>query len=57
MNIKIKGFYKRSLDKYQSFFCYNQNKCVVSIITRNRCKSCRFKKCIKEGMSIDGINH
>lgn len=24
-------------------------------MTRNRCKSCRFKKCIREGMSIDGI--
>ena len=23
--------------------------------TRIRCRSCRFKKCTKEGMSIDGI--
>ena len=28
---------------------------MINVITRNRCKSCRFKKCIKEGMSIDGI--
>lgn len=50
-----KGFYKRSLSKHKSYFCYNKNNCIINMITRNRCKSCRFKKCVKQGMSIDGI--
>lgn len=50
-----KGFYKRSLKKHESYFCFQKNNCCINKITRNRCKACRFKKCIKEGMSIDGI--
>ena len=51
---QIKGFYKRSLDKYPSYFCFHQGKCQINKVSRNRCKSCRFKKCLREGMSIDG---
>lgn len=48
-----KGFYKRSTNKNESYICTNENNCLMNKITRNRCKSCRYRKCIKEGMSID----
>lgn len=38
-----------------NFFCIAKDNCVISKNTRNRCRSCRFKKCTREGMSIDGI--
>ena len=55
IHILNQGFYKRSLKKHESYFCFQKNNCAINKITRNRCKACRFKKCLKEGMSIDGI--
>ena len=43
------------MKKHESYFCFQKNNCAINKITRNRCKACRFKKCLKEGMSIDGI--
>ena len=45
--VKIKGFYRRSLSRDLNFSCSNNNKCVINMITRNRCRSCRFNKVIK----------
>jgi len=52
-----KGFFKRSLSKYKAYYCFNSNKhnCEINLINRNKCKSCRFKKCLSQGMSIKGI--
>ena len=55
MNKKTKGFFKRGLNKYVGFICINGNDCTINKITRNRCKACRFKRCLRKGMSIDGI--
>lgn len=49
-----KGFFKRSLNKYIGYICLNENKCPINKTTRNKCKSCRFRKCLRKGMSIDG---
>ncbi|CAF2851584.1 unnamed protein product [Rotaria sp. Silwood2] len=50
-----KGFFKRSITRDVSHQCLFGNKCIVSAGTRNRCKSCRFNRCIKQGMSMDSV--
>lgn len=35
--------------------CFFGGRCVVNIETRNRCKACRFRRCIEEGMSMESV--
>ena len=51
-----KGFFRRmakerELGKYR---CSKTGACEINTSTRNLCKSCRYKKCIDAGMSIEG---
>lgn len=51
-----KGFFRRmakerELGKYR---CSKSGACEINTSTRNLCKSCRYKKCIDAGMSIEG---
>ncbi|CAM4795194.1 unnamed protein product [Rotaria magnacalcarata] len=50
-----KGFFKRSILRKEKYRCYFGDGCVINTDNRNRCKSCRFHKCLKEGMSVDGV--
>ncbi|CAF3838385.1 unnamed protein product [Rotaria sp. Silwood1] len=50
-----KGFFKRSITQGVSNQCLFGNKCIVTTGTRNRCKSCRFNRCIEQGMSMDCV--
>ncbi|CAF2099046.1 unnamed protein product [Rotaria magnacalcarata] len=50
-----KGFFKRSITRGISNHCLFGNKCIISAGTRNRCKSCRFRRCIEQGMSMDSV--
>lgn len=38
-----------------SYRCFFGEKCIINIDTRNRCKPCRFNRCIEQGMSIDSV--
>ena len=38
----------------EKYRCYFGDKCIIDSHNRNRCKSCRFQKCLKEGMSVEG---
>ena len=49
-----KGFYKRSASRKRLYFCLNKNKCNVTVDNRKNCKACRYKKCIDEGMGVEG---
>jgi len=51
----FKGFFKRSILRKEKYRCYFGDKCVINSDNRNRCKSCRFQKCLKEGMSVEGL--
>ncbi|KAK7099209.1 uncharacterized protein [Littorina saxatilis] len=50
-----KGFYKRSIPKGEKYRCYFGGTCVISPENRNRCKSCRFRKCLEQGMAMEAV--
>ncbi|CAF1135320.1 unnamed protein product [Adineta steineri] len=50
-----KGFFKRSILRKEKYRCYFDNSCIINVTNRNRCKACRFRRCIGEGMSVDGV--
>ena len=52
--ISTKGFFKRSILKKEKYSCFFNNKCEITPQHRNRCKACRFDKCLAEGMSMQG---
>jgi hypothetical protein len=54
MSFYFQGFFKRSILRKEKYRCYFDNTCLINVTNRNRCKSCRFRRCIDEGMSVDG---
>ncbi|CAD5120779.1 DgyrCDS9339 [Dimorphilus gyrociliatus] len=50
-----KGFFKRSITKNESYKCYFGEKCVLNPQNRNRCKACRFRRCLQAGMSLEAV--
>lgn len=48
----FQDFFAQSQSKHSDFVCVADNNCVLDIQNRNKCDSCRFNKCISEGMSI-----
>lgn len=50
-----KGFFKRSILRKEKYRCYFDNACLINVTNRNRCKACRFRRCLDEGMSVDGV--
>ncbi|KAL3874287.1 hypothetical protein ACJMK2_037326 [Sinanodonta woodiana] len=51
-----KGFFRRMAkerepERYQ---CVKKGSCEINTMTRNICKSCRYRKCLEVGMSIEG---
>ncbi|CAF0892663.1 unnamed protein product [Didymodactylos carnosus] len=50
-----KGFFKRSILRKEKYRCYFGDSCIINLDNRNRCKSCRFRKCMNEGMSVNGV--
>lgn len=51
----FQGFFKRSILRKEKYRCYFGDKCIIDSHNRNRCKSCRFQKCLNEGMSVEGV--
>lgn len=49
-----KGFFKRCTLKTEMYTCFFGNACPITAKNRNRCKSCRFRKCLEVNMSIQG---
>ncbi|CAF2774678.1 unnamed protein product [Rotaria sp. Silwood2] len=50
-----KGFFKRSITQGLPYRCFFGDKCIINIETRNRCKACRFKRCLKQGMAMESV--
>jgi hypothetical protein len=53
--LNLKVFFKRSMIKTKKYNCYNKEKCLITPLKRKNCKACRFKKCLINGMSLEGI--
>lgn len=52
----VQGFFRRmakerEAEKYQ---CNKSGDCEINMITRNLCKACRYRACIKAGMCVEG---
>ncbi|XP_055333450.1 LOW QUALITY PROTEIN: uncharacterized protein LOC129584999 [Paramacrobiotus metropolitanus] len=50
-----KGFFKRSIPKSQHYKCYFGGDCEINRETRNRCKACRFQRCVQVGMALEAV--
>ena len=35
--------------------CFFGDRCLINMNTRNRCKACRFHRCVQQGMSMDSV--
>nr|VZI38368.1 unnamed protein product [Spirometra erinaceieuropaei] len=50
-----KGFFRRSVQRKAAYFCVRNNQCDITRTLRNRCQKCRFVKCLRMGMKMDGF--
>lgn len=50
-----KGFFKRTVQNRRVYTCVADGTCEITKAQRNRCQYCRFKKCIEQGMVLQGI--
>ncbi|CAL2051603.1 CBN-NHR-91 protein [Caenorhabditis brenneri] len=50
-----KGFFKRSVQNKKVYHCSQENCCEIDKQNRNRCQSCRFRKCISKGMLTEAV--
>ena len=49
----LQGFFRRTTHKSLSYRACVDGNCDINKDNRNKCQSCRMKKCIKVGMSRD----
>lgn len=50
-----KGFFRRTIRKKQVYVCRFGENCVVDKDMRNSCRSCRFSKCLSNGMRREAV--
>jgi hypothetical protein len=53
-SIRCKGFFKRTVQNRRVYTCVADGNCEINKAQRNRCQYCRFKKCIEQGMVLQG---
>jgi nuclear receptor subfamily 5 group A protein 3 len=49
-----KGFFKRTVQNRKNYVCLRGASCHVAIATRKKCPACRFDKCLRVGMKLEG---
>ncbi|EGT42044.1 CBN-NHR-5 protein [Caenorhabditis brenneri] len=49
--VGCKGFFRRALLKADQLECAAHGDCPVSVLQKIQCRSCRFNKCLREGMN------
>ncbi|CAH8485529.1 unnamed protein product [Schistosoma bovis] len=50
-----KGFFRRAIQRDQSYTCAKNGTCEINKTLRNKCQQCRLLKCIAVGMSRDAV--
>ncbi|CAL8104732.1 unnamed protein product [Calicophoron daubneyi] len=50
-----KGFFRRAIQRNQSYACARDGHCEVNRTLRNKCQHCRLLKCLACGMSKDAV--
>ncbi|KAK6761657.1 hypothetical protein RB195_022660 [Necator americanus] len=50
-----KGFFKRTVQNKKHYQCSADSTCHVDKTCRKRCPSCRFAKCMAEGMKVEAV--
>ena len=50
-----KGFFQRNCTKSDQFICSSGGVCEVDRRSRTMCKYCRLQKCLRVGMTINGL--
>ncbi|VDN59567.1 unnamed protein product [Dracunculus medinensis] len=53
--ITCRAFFQRSVIIKANYTCVKNKNCVINVQTRNRCKYCRFAKCLLVGMKREAI--
>lgn len=51
---RCKGFFKRTVQNRRVYTCVADGVCEITKAQRNRCQYCRFKKCLEQGMVLQG---
>ncbi|GMR33682.1 hypothetical protein PMAYCL1PPCAC_03877, partial [Pristionchus mayeri] len=50
-----KGFFKRTVQNKKQYQCSADKNCTVDKSCRKRCPSCRFNKCLAQGMKMEAV--
>ena len=50
-----KGFFKRTVQNGKEFSCRHGGYCDVVLANRKKCPACRFAKCCRAGMKLEGL--
>ena len=50
----VAGFFKRTVQNKKVYSCVDNRDCHIDKSQRKRCPYCRFQKCLKVGMKLEG---
>ncbi len=50
-----RAFFRRSVPKYNNYFCMAEGDCKISASTRKNCQYCRYQACLRAGMKSSWV--